>query len=435
MQLSALPSAEFLAEEAQADPVVHQAPLNVPLRVVIERPIAQAPHAVETAGLAAMMLELHLGGVDGVIPVVGELELASFAGAPVTGPRWSVHVEVVPCPNTCWSVAMAGDASPAEWAIEAHSPAEAASVVANRLAGALQRTAHATYTEHVSADDYAQKLVGRVAATVYGWREDVPKRHLGHKRKDAFQRLSIIDPNAFGLAWMQARREWTHPDLVRGALERSVREGAGVLAKAELARLLDRPALLGPSVLDARFLGIAASERTEEVLSALPSELLFDPVVAEVAARATMASKMPSAPWLHRWAQSTRDPEPVRHLMMAALRDGDRLLAVQHAEELAARGEPAADGMIAALNAELGVSDDGEEGPMSAVRRGRAMLEDAPSDALGLARKARRWSRWFAPAIELEADALRRMGRFRDEERARRLLVRLGTSTEGRTAR
>ena len=392
--------------------------------VALDPPVAAGAFRweAETRGLVTALVEAGLADLKGVAPEVdGVARSPGLAERVATGAEsWTGTLNLGTDPG---ALVISLDLCDPIGACDHHeatgtreAPFGAVSDMLGSAAAQLHRqvpeAAQARWEQAPSADPYAILLLGRAAATLYGFLPPPDPEQRGHTRLDPFARCVFLDPGMH-LAWWIVGRDAAQrgePGRAVGAFEMTLRQwpervlyqadlAAAQFSAGEAGRAVAAWSALPPgSERDPRFtvawaraaLTTHDTNGARSILAALPHEVADDPAVVALQVDLAIGDGVGEdvLALLRKWATvAPSQPEPVEREIAALMELG--------------RGEEAA-----ALLPEL-------------TRRGRAVTANTLAIPLALERgswveaeQAARNLDWVAVAdhvslrAELEADPL-----------------------------
>lgn len=290
-----------------------------------------------------------------------------------------------------------------------------------------------------SSDEYATRITGRAAATLYGWMP--PSERPGDPRVDPIPRAVFLDPTAASAQWVAGRSHASQGNLDEAAFHlhfaaRNCPDIEGWAADETYTAALigqDRGAFPDDErFVLARLDAGLKRQRSDTYTRALTAMARWPDDPRFVARAAAAAPEEAVEGHLAQWATLDRsDPLPVRRLARRALqaRDWERLLS--HCDELERRGVDTARWRTPALLA-LGRIDEARDGAPQAVRsavaaraggpatgsrpeelllRAQQQLDGDPEEALRLCEDVLRVRPHWPEALDLAARAAKAAGR------------------------
>lgn len=428
-------------------PVTPGGPLEPAFISLVRPAVPEGRRGAETAGQATLFLELFLGDLTAVVPMVeGMPEHPGFSlSLPDTAPPWTATPVVGLLPDERFSLTVTlcdpgGVCSEHRAEAERLHPNAAAGDVVAGMAERLARPLpfeKSVWTAPITKDDYLVLFMGRAAAALYGLAPPVAPELVGDIKRDPIARASFLDARV-AASWVMAARGAPSPSAAMSAWKYAADrapQSAGI--KAARAASLDATgspelawaawqavASLAPA--DLRFLvpraraalRVGDTKEAERVLALIPERFDRDPLVAMMAVAVADAHGGADDALIAAWQDADSvNPEPVRRRITTRLQDGRYEEALVLTGELRRRGaEAEADAQAMALAADLGRYADAADaarrlGDLDAARRLAARA--APDDATRLA------------ALEGAQDPMARLARGR-------LLVKAGRAADAR---
>ncbi len=390
------------------------------LGITLPEPDAASPRAAETLALVGTLLEAGFGDMAEVVPQVGETPpspgLSVPNGADVDA--WSATVSLAPSKATPGSLRLGielcevvdrcevleATATPALLPQALGPLLESASVVLGRRAPDVTRAA---WTQPVSNDPYAITVLGRAAASWYGFAAPTAAEKWGDKRADPMTRAGFLDPAMPYGFWLAGRRALGAELDARVPLQRAAmaRPGSASVLAAEAQALLKagkpRDALARYELIDQllpgdpRFvrdhartaLDLGEVELAQRVLARAPLGLRETRDLLVLRVRASDDGKRDLDELLALWQQRVPDdPEPVRRRIERRVRDDRFADALALVPVLRERGEDPS-----ALAGALQAAVDHDAAPTDrapAVQDLRAGLASAEASMQGLGDRA-----------------------------------------------
>ncbi len=338
------------------------------LEVQLPSQAPEEPWRQESLGLAAVLLETFLADIPGVIAQVDGVPTTPGLALALSSEEvpWRVSLEVSHDDEGMQVVATVCDADDVCRRHLAVGPrgepnrllAEVTASIADQLGRELPFGID-VWAKPETSDDYTLLILGRAAATLYGFREPVPLSKRWDRRHDPVARAPFLDAK-MPTAWIiygrmaEDRRKWFDAySYASQGREESVALKAARAASMELFghvkqaeavwAEIDRmaPGDLRYTLPRARAaLSAGDPDRARAILAELGTRFDDDPYVVRLRVDIVDAEGVVSDEVLAAWqAADVANPEPVRRRIRMRIHDRRNEEALELTAELALRGQ------------------------------------------------------------------------------------------------